>query len=73
MQLAITSVWKVQFLQSKHFSVANNELFHKVCLTQKKLPTQIWPFFVLVPYGLISMKRPILGKKIIFELSIPCE
>ena len=35
-QFVITSVWKVQFQQFKYFSLANNELFHMVHLTQKK-------------------------------------
>ena len=47
---AISSVWKVQFQQFKHFSVAYNELFHMVCLTQNCFSTQIWPFFALVPW-----------------------
>ena len=48
--LAITSVWKVRFQQFKHFSVACDELFHMVRLTQKCFPTQIWSFFALVPW-----------------------
>ena len=36
--------------QFKHFSVANNELFHMVHLTQKYFSTQILQFFALVPW-----------------------
>ena len=43
-QLAITSVWKVQFQEFDHFSVVCNELFHIVHLTQKCFSTQICPF-----------------------------
>ena len=32
---AITSIWKVQFQQFIHFSVAYKELFHMICSTQK--------------------------------------
>ena len=48
--LAITSIWKVQFQEFKHFSVACNELFHMVRLTQKYFSTQIWSFFLIVPW-----------------------
>ena len=40
-RLGVTSVWKVQFQQSRHFSVVCNELFHMVCLAQKCFSTQI--------------------------------
>ena len=39
-QLAITSVWKVQFQHFQHFSVANNASFQMVCSTQKHVSTQ---------------------------------
>ena len=42
-QLAITSIWKVQCQQFEHFSVANNELFHMVWSTQKLIYTQNRP------------------------------
>ena len=54
-RLAITSVWKVKFQQFKHFSVANNEFFHMVHLTQNYFSTQIWPKIALVPWIIISM------------------
>ena len=39
-RLTITSVWKVQFQQFKHFSVACSELFHMARLNQKCFSTQ---------------------------------
>ena len=39
-QSAITSVWKVQFQQFKHFSMAYNELVHMEHFTQKKFSAQ---------------------------------
>ena len=46
-RLAITSIWKVQFQQFIHFSVAYKELFHMICSTQKKF---LGHFFVIVPW-----------------------
>ena len=48
-QLVITSVWKVQFQHLKHFSVANNDLFHMVHLIEKYFSNQILQFLALVP------------------------
>ena len=41
-RLAITSVWKLQFQQFKHFSVACNRLLHMAHLNQKCFSTQIF-------------------------------
>ena len=47
---AISSIWKVRFQQFKHFSIADNELYHMVHSTQKYFSTQIYRFFALVPW-----------------------
>ena len=52
-QLAITSVWKVRFQQVEQFSVANNELFHMACSTQKLSPAQNRPFSWILIHGMI--------------------
>ena len=62
--IAITSVWKVQFQQFKHFSVACNELFHMVHLTQK--------MFSYSNLDVYPCKLSIFGQKLFFVLSIPC-
>ena len=71
---AIISVWMVQSQQFKHLSVAYNELFHMVHLTQKCFSTQIWSFFLIVRilyHG--SMQMAYLGRFLLLLLSIPCE
>ena len=39
-RLAISPVWKFQFQQFKHFSIACNELFHMAHLNQKRFSAQ---------------------------------
>ena len=55
-QLAITLVWKVQFQQFKHFSIACSKLFLLVHLNQKCFSTQIWTFIVIVQWINIPCK-----------------
>ena len=65
---AMNSVWKVQFLQIEHFSLACNEFFHMVCSIQKSFSTQNGPFAWILIHRVIRKHGQILAEFFIFIL-----